>query len=95
MYIERISILNFKNIADATLEFSPRVNCFLGLNGMGKSNLLEAIYFLSFVRSFGQPMDWSLASIRARMPISFRRISRSPAASMTPSLCWATGMTMA
>lgn len=60
MYIERISILNFKNIADATLEFSPRVNCFLGLNGMGKSNLLEAIYFLSFVRSFGQLPDSAL-----------------------------------
>lgn len=60
MYIERISILNFKNIADATLEFSPRVNCFLGLNGMGKSNLLEAIYFLSFVRSFGMLPDSAL-----------------------------------
>lgn len=60
MYIEKISILNFKNIADATLEFSPRVNCFLGRNGMGKSNLLEAVYFLSFVRSFGMLPDSAL-----------------------------------
>ena len=60
MYIEKISILNFKNIAEATLEFSSRVNCFLGRNGMGKSNLLEAIYFLSFVRSFGQMPDSAL-----------------------------------
>ena len=47
MKIERINILNFKNISDATLEFSSGVNCLLGRNGMGKSNLLDAIYFLS------------------------------------------------
>lgn len=60
MYLDRINILNFKNIADATLNFSPRVNCFLGLNGMGKSNLLEAIYYLSFSRSFSGVSDSAL-----------------------------------
>lgn len=60
MYIDRINILNFKNIADATLEFSPRVNCFSGLNGMGKSNLLEAIHYLSFARSFSGVSDSAL-----------------------------------
>lgn len=50
MKISRIDILNFKNIAEAKLEFSPGVNCLLGLNGMGKSNLLEAIHFLSMAR---------------------------------------------
>lgn len=50
MLVERIDILNFKNIAEASLEFSPGVNCLLGLNGMGKSNLLEAIHFLSMAR---------------------------------------------
>ncbi|MDE7110090.1 MAG: AAA family ATPase, partial [Muribaculaceae bacterium] len=50
MILKNIDILNFKNIASATLEFSPGVNCLLGMNGMGKSNLLEAIHFLSMVR---------------------------------------------
>lgn len=52
MIIERISIVNFKNIADATLDFSPAINCVVGANGMGKSNLLEAVYYLSMTRSF-------------------------------------------
>lgn len=50
MQLEKIDILNFKNIPEAKLDFSPRVNCLLGLNGMGKSNLLEAIHFLSMAR---------------------------------------------
>lgn len=47
---ESIDILNFKNIAETRLEFSPGVNCFVGRNGMGKSNLLEAVHFLSLAR---------------------------------------------
>lgn len=50
MRLEQIDILDFKNIREARLEFSPGVNCLLGLNGMGKSNLLEAIHFLSMAR---------------------------------------------
>ncbi len=50
MRLDKIEILNFKNIPDARLEFSAGVNCQLGMNGMGKSNLLEAIYFLSMSR---------------------------------------------
>ncbi|MDE6028014.1 MAG: AAA family ATPase, partial [Muribaculaceae bacterium] len=45
MRLSKIDILNFKNIPEARLEFSPGVNCLLGMNGMGKSNLLEAVYF--------------------------------------------------
>ncbi|MDE5646362.1 MAG: DNA replication and repair protein RecF [Muribaculaceae bacterium] len=52
MYLKSLSITNFKNIADARLEFSRGVNGLLGNNGMGKSNLLDAIYFLSFCKSF-------------------------------------------
>ena len=48
MLIEKIEIIDFKNIATAEMEFSGGVNCLLGLNGMGKSNLLEAIHFLFF-----------------------------------------------
>lgn len=50
MTLQNIDILNFKNIASASLEFSPGVNCLLGMNGMGKSNLLEAIHFISMAR---------------------------------------------
>lgn len=52
MYLKSLSITNFKNIEEARLEFSTGVNGLLGNNGMGKSNLLDAIYFLSFCRSF-------------------------------------------
>jgi DNA replication and repair protein RecF len=50
MLIRNIDIVDFKNIAEANLCFSPGVNCLLGLNGMGKSNLLEAIHLLSMAR---------------------------------------------
>ena len=48
MILSKLSILNYKNIAEATLEFSPKVNCLLGNNGMGKTNVLYAIFYLSF-----------------------------------------------
>ncbi|MGN0224407.1 MAG: DNA replication/repair protein RecF, partial [Muribaculaceae bacterium] len=57
MILQSIALTNFKNIAQANLEFSPKVNCLLGNNGMGKSNMLDAIYFLSFTRSFGRLPD--------------------------------------
>lgn len=60
MIIKSIDILNFKNIASATLDFSPGVNCLLGMNGMGKSNLLEAIHFLSMARPMSPLPDNSL-----------------------------------
>ncbi len=50
MFLTHIDILNFKNIRDAKLDFCTGVNCLLGKNGMGKSNLLEAIYFLGMCR---------------------------------------------
>ena len=52
MHLYELSLNNFKNISEARLELSGKVNCFLGNNGMGKSNLLDAIYFLSFCKSF-------------------------------------------
>lgn len=60
MTINELNITNFKNIADARLEFSPKINCFLGNNGMGKSNLLDAIYYLSFCKSFSGLTDAAL-----------------------------------
>ena len=50
MILRKIDILNFKNIPECSLEFSEGVNCLLGMNGMGKSNLLEAVNFLCMAR---------------------------------------------
>ncbi len=52
MILNSISILNFKNIAEANLVLSPKVNCFTGNNGMGKTNILDAVYYLSFSKSY-------------------------------------------
>lgn len=57
MILQQLSIINFKNIAQADLSFSDNINCFLGNNGMGKSNLLDAIYYLSFCKSFTHVVD--------------------------------------
>ena len=57
MILKKISILNYKNIEQAELDFSPKLNCFFGQNGMGKTNLLDAVYFLSFCKSAGNPVD--------------------------------------
>ncbi len=51
MILERINILNYRNIEECELTFSPKVNLFWGNNGMGKTNLLDAIYYLSFCKS--------------------------------------------
>ncbi|MDR0973158.1 MAG: DNA replication and repair protein RecF [Prevotellaceae bacterium] len=57
MILQRISILQYRNIEQAELTFSPNLNCFFGQNGMGKTNLLDAIYFLSFCKSAANPID--------------------------------------
>ena len=51
MWISTLNILNYRNIREASLEFSPKLNCFVGLNGQGKTNVLDAIYLLSFTKS--------------------------------------------
>ena len=57
MILKRLSILNYKNIGEAQLELSPKMNCFIGRNGMGKTNVLDAVYYLSFCRSANNPID--------------------------------------
>lgn len=57
MYIHNLSLVNFKNFEDADLDFSPNLNCFIGNNGAGKTNLLDAIYYLSFCKSFSNAID--------------------------------------
>lgn len=51
MILQSISILNYRNIREANLEFGDKLNCFVGLNGQGKTNVLDAIYLLSFAKS--------------------------------------------
>ena len=57
MILKRISILNYKNLEQVELDFSPKMNCIIGLNGMGKTNLLDAVYYLSFCKSATNAID--------------------------------------
>ncbi|NDV46044.1 DNA replication/repair protein RecF [Paludibacter sp. 221] len=57
MRLNSLSIINYKNIEEADLTFSPKINCFIGNNGMGKTNLLDAIYYLSFCKSYSNSID--------------------------------------
>ncbi len=52
MLIRELSVINYKNLVQADLVFSPKLNCFIGNNGVGKTNLLDAIYYLSFCKSY-------------------------------------------
>lgn len=57
MQLHKLTIINFKNIATATLDLSEKLNCFIGDNGEGKTNLLDAVYYLSFCKSAFNPKD--------------------------------------
>ncbi len=57
MNLQELHILNFKNIQEASLSFADKLNCFVGLNGQGKTNLLDAIYYLSFTKSAFNTID--------------------------------------
>lgn len=52
MVLRELHILNFKNVAEAALSLSPGINCFVGKNGVGKTNILDAIYHLSMCKSY-------------------------------------------
>ena len=57
MFLKQLSLINFKNYASFEAGFSEKINCFVGNNGMGKTNLLDAIYYLSFCKSFFNSID--------------------------------------
>ena len=57
MILHKLSIINYRNIASAELTLSPKLNCFIGRNGAGKTNVLDAAYYLSFCRSTLNPTD--------------------------------------
>jgi DNA replication and repair protein RecF len=52
MFLEGLSLVNFKSYAQLDVNFSSKINCFTGDNGEGKTNILDAIYYLSFCKSF-------------------------------------------
>lgn len=52
MQIKQLNIANFRNLSEQSIELSPKINVFIGENGVGKTSLLEAIHFLSVGRSF-------------------------------------------
>ena len=60
MILQKISIVNYKNIRQASLDFSTKINCFIGSNGVGKTNLMDAIYYLSFCHSSFTNIDSSV-----------------------------------
>ncbi|MBR4176641.1 MAG: DNA replication/repair protein RecF [Bacteroidales bacterium] len=57
MYIDRLLLANFKNYIYLDVSFSNNVNCLVGNNGVGKTNLLDALYYLSFCKSYFNPVD--------------------------------------
>ncbi len=57
MHLKKLSVLNFKNYPETELQFSNRINCLTGNNGEGKTNILDAIHYLSFCKSFFNPID--------------------------------------
>ncbi len=52
MIIKKLSLYNFKNHSEKRFEFSPQINCFVGNNGVGKTNILDALHYLSVGKSF-------------------------------------------
>ena len=52
MIITKLSLLNFKNHSERNFEFSTQINCFVGNNGVGKTNILDALHYLSMAKSF-------------------------------------------
>ena len=64
MYLRELTITNYRNIEAASLSFSPFINCFAGDNGMGKTNVLDAIYFLSICRGHSAMPTTSVTGLR-------------------------------
>jgi DNA replication and repair protein RecF len=57
MYLKKLSIINFKNYEQAEFTFSDRINCFVGNNGVGKTNLMDAIHYLALAKSYFNAVD--------------------------------------
>ncbi len=56
MHLKHLSLVNYKSFDSKIFEFTPTINCFVGQNGVGKTNVLDAIYHLSFGKSYFNPV---------------------------------------
>ncbi|WPR72962.1 DNA replication and repair protein RecF [Flavobacterium sp. NG2] len=56
MYLKKISLFNYKNFSEANFEFDGKIICFVGKNGIGKTNVLDAIYHLAYGKSYFNPL---------------------------------------
>ncbi|WP_086477361.1 MULTISPECIES: DNA replication/repair protein RecF [Arenibacter] len=56
MFLKKLSLINYKNFESQSFEFDSKINCFVGDNGVGKTNVLDAIYHLSFGKSYFNPI---------------------------------------
>ncbi len=59
IFLEKLYFKNFRNLEESTLDFSPKINCIFGKNGNGKTNILEAIYYLIYRKSFRKKSYYS------------------------------------
>jgi len=57
MYLQSLSLVNFKNFEEVEIKLSPRINCFVGNNGVGKTNILDAIHYLCLCKSYFNAVD--------------------------------------
>lgn len=57
LQLDKIALVNFKNCREASINLHPTTNCIIGANGQGKTNLLDAIHYLSFCKSYFNPID--------------------------------------
>lgn len=56
MFLKSLSLINYKNFDSASFEFDPKINCLVGHNGVGKTNVMDSIYHLSFGKSYFNPI---------------------------------------
>lgn len=70
MHLEKLILTHFKNYASQSLTFSEGINCFVGLNGMGKTNLLDAIYYLCMCKSYFLSSDMDVIQLTSEKDVS-------------------------
>ena len=56
MFLQHLTLLNYKNISTQSFDFDSKINCFVGKNGIGKTNILDAIYHLAYGKSYFNPL---------------------------------------
>lgn len=70
MHLEKLILTHFKNYASQSLTFCEGINCFVGLNGMGKTNLLDAIYYLCMCKSYFLSSDTDVIQLTSERDLS-------------------------